>query len=56
MKWGWKHWAIAGLVVGASSVAGATVTVPAVPEPSGFALFAAGAAAVVVALRARRGR
>jgi hypothetical protein len=56
MNRGWKLWAIAALVVGASSVAGATSVIPVVPEPGGLALFATGAAAVIVALRVGRGR
>jgi hypothetical protein len=36
------------------SAASATVAPPVVPEPTGLALFAVGAAAVVVALRLRR--
>jgi hypothetical protein len=56
MKRGWKIGALGGLLACLPSVAGATVTLPAVPEPGGLALFAAGAAAVVVAVRAGRGR
>lgn len=36
--------------------ASATLAAPAVPEPTGLALFAAGAATVVVAARLRRNR
>lgn len=40
----------------APSVAQATVPVPAIPEPTGLALYAAGAAVVAVAIRLNRQR
>lgn len=40
----------------APAVASAGEPIPAVPEPTGVALFAAGAAAVAVAARLRRNR
>ncbi len=56
MKRGFRIGALGALLAWLPSVAGATVALPTVPEPSGLALFAAGAAAVAVAVRAGRGR
>jgi hypothetical protein len=40
----------------APSAAHATVAVPAIPEPTGLALYAAGAAVVAIAIRLNRQR
>jgi len=40
----------------APSAAHATVPIPAIPEPTGLALFAAGAAVVAIAVRLNRQR
>ena len=47
---------LAGLALLAPVGAGATVPAPVVPEPTGMALFAAGAAAIAVAARLRKNR
>lgn len=47
---------LAALALFAPVGAGATNTLPAVPEPTGIALFAAGVAAVAVGARLRKNR
>jgi hypothetical protein len=47
---------LSGLALLAPAGAFATLTAPAVPEPTGIALFAAGAAVVAVAVRLRKNR
>jgi hypothetical protein len=50
------QWLLGAAVLATASVAGASSAVPPIPEPTGLALFAVGAAAVVVAIRTGRGR